>query len=181
MAERVPARADRVWAIIEAEGDKAGLYRSDDGGETWQMVCDNRDLIHRPWYYCHVFADPRDPETVYVLNLRMWKSDDGGRNFVEITTPHGDNHDLWIDPDDPRRMVEGNDGGACVSFNGGGSWSTIYNQLTSQFYHVAVDDQYPYRVYGTQQDNSSISVPSATEKGAIGWVDCYPAGTGESG
>jgi photosystem II stability/assembly factor-like uncharacterized protein len=174
-----PARGDRVWAIVEAE--KAGLYRSDDGGRTWELASDNRDLIHRPWYYCHVFADPVDPDTVYVTNLRMWKSTDGGRTFTEITTPHGDNHDLWIDSRDPRRMVEGNDGGACITFNGGQSWSTIYNQLTAQFYHVAVDNQYPYRVYGTQQDNSSVSVPSASENGGITWGDCYPAGTGESG
>ena len=174
-----PARPDRVWAIVEAE--KAGLYRSDDAGRTWELVSENRDLIHRPWYYCHVFADPSDADTVYVTNLRMWKSTDGGKTFTEVTTPHGDNHDLWIDPRDPRRMIEGNDGGACVSFNGGHSWSTIYNQLTAQFYHVAVDDQYPYRVYGTQQDNSSVSVPSASENGGITWGDCYPAGTGESG
>src|SRR5262249_6176735 len=125
--------------------------------------------------------DPQDPDTVYVTNLRMWKSTDGGRTFTEITTPHGDNHDLWIDPRDPRRMIEGNDGGACVTFNGGESWSTIYNQLTAQFYHVSIDDQHPYRVYGTQQDNSSVSVPSASENGGITWGDCYPAGTGESG
>jgi photosystem II stability/assembly factor-like uncharacterized protein len=174
-----PARGDRVWAIVEA-GD-AGLYRSDDGGRTWERVSDNRDLIHRPWYYCHVFADPVDPDTVYVTNLKMWKSTDGGRTFTEVTTPHGDNHDLWIDPRDPRRMIEGNDGGACVSFNGGQSWSTIYNQLTAQFYHLDVDDQHPYRVYGTQQDNSSVSVPSSSENGGITWGDCYPAGTGESG
>ena len=174
-----PARPDRVWAIIEA--DKAGLYRSDDAGRTWELVSDNRDLIHRPWYYCHVFADPVDADTVYVTNLKMWKSTDGGRTFTEVTTPHGDNHDLWIDARDPRRMIEGNDGGACVSFNGGQSWSTIYNQLTAQFYHVSIDDQHPYRVYGTQQDNSSVSVPSASENGGITWGDCYPAGTGESG
>jgi photosystem II stability/assembly factor-like uncharacterized protein len=176
-----PARPDRVWAIIEAKDEKAGLYRSDDGGATWEMLTGNRDLLARPWYYCHIFADPQDPETVYVNNLRMWKSTDGGRNFTEITTPHGDNHGLWIDPRDPQRMIEGNDGGACVSFNGGDTWSTIYNQFTGQFYHVATDNQFPYRVYGTQQDNSSISVPSASEKGAIPWCDCYPAGTGESG
>jgi photosystem II stability/assembly factor-like uncharacterized protein len=174
-----PARGERVWAIVEAAS--AGLYRSDDGGRTWEWVSDNRDLIHRPWYYCHVFADPVDPDTVYVTNLKMWKSTDGGRTFTEITTPHGDNHDLWIDPRDPRRMIEGNDGGACVTFNGGQSWSSIYNQLTSQFYHVATDNQYPYRVYGTQQDNSSVSVPSASENGGITWGECYPAGTGESG
>ena len=176
-----PVKPERVWAIIEAEEDKAGLYGSEDGGNTWKLLTDNRDLIARPWYYCHIYADPQDADTVYILNLKMWKSTDGGRTFTEITTPHGDNHDLWIDPNFPNRMVEGNDGGACVSYNGGESWSTIYNQLTAQYYHVAVDNQFPYRVYGTQQDNSSISVPSASEKGAILWSDCYPAGTGESG
>ena len=174
-----PPKPNRVWAIIEAE--KGGLCRSDDGGQTWELLTDNRDLWHRPWYYCHIYADPQDPDTVYILNLKMWKSTDGGHTFTEITTPHGDNHDLWIDPCNPQRMVEGNDGGACVSFNGGEIWSTIYNQLTAQFYRVAVDNQFPYRVYATQQDNSSISVPSASEYGGISWNDCYPAGTGESG
>ncbi|NKB70690.1 MAG: glycosyl hydrolase [Candidatus Latescibacteria bacterium] len=174
-----PARAGRIWAIVEAE--KAGLYRSDDGGATWELVSDERGLIERPWYYCHVFADPQNEDTVWVANLRLWKSTDGGCNFVEVTTPHGDNHALWIDADDPRRMIEGNDGGACVSFNGGASWSTIYNQLTAQFYRLDTDNRFPYRVYATQQDNSSIAVPSATEFGAIAWTDCYPAGTGESG
>ncbi|MCB0036023.1 MAG: hypothetical protein KDE51_18460, partial [Anaerolineales bacterium] len=159
----------------------AGLYRSDDHGAKWELVSNNRELIHRPWYYCHVFADPQDEETVYILNLKMWKSTDGGKQWTEITTPHGDNHDLWIDPANPHRMVQGNDGGACVSLTGGASWSTIYNQCTAQFYHVTVDNQYPYRVYGTQQDNSSISVPSATEQGCIPWNKCYAAGTGESG
>ncbi|MCB0047676.1 MAG: glycosyl hydrolase [Caldilineaceae bacterium] len=174
-------QAGRVWAIIEAEGDKSGVYRSDNDGATWQQVSANRDLIQRPWYYCHIFADPQDGDTVYILNLKMWKSTDAGVNWTEVTTPHGDNHDLWIDPANPRRMIEGNDGGACVSFNGGDSWSTVYNQLTAQFYHLDIDNQYPYRVYGTQQDNSSISVPSATEKGAIPWGDAYNPGTGESG
>lgn len=176
-----PAKADRVWAIIEAKDDKAGVYRSDNGGATWEQLTGNRDLIQRPWYYCHIFADPQDGDTVYINNLKMWKSTDGGKNYTEITTPHGDNHDLWIDPQDPQRMINGNDGGACVSFNGGASWSTIYNQLTGQFYHLDVDTRYPYHVYGTQQDNSSIGLPSATEKGAIPWTDCYGAGTGESG
>ncbi len=174
-----PAKPNRVWTIVEAE--KGGLHRSDDGGKTWELLTDNRDLWSRPFYYCHIFADPQDPDTVYVLNLKMWKSTDGGHTFTEITTPHGDNHDLWIDPRNPRRMIEGNDGGACVSFNGGETWSTIYNQLTSQFYRIDTDNQFPYRVYATQQDNSSISVPSATEYGGIHWVDCYPVGTGESG
>jgi len=174
-----PAQSDRVWAIVEAED--AGLYRSDDGGAKWQQVSDNRDLIHRPWYYCHVFADPQHADTVYITNLKMWKSTDGGRHFDEMTTPHGDNHDLWVDRRDPKHLVQGNDGGACVSFNGGHSWSTIYNQLTAQFYRIDIDNQFPYRVYATQQDNASVSVPNATEYGAITWSHCYSAGTGESG
>ncbi|MGQ4809254.1 hypothetical protein NKDENANG_02669 [Candidatus Entotheonellaceae bacterium PAL068K] len=174
-----PAKPDRVWATIEAED--CGLFRSDDGGATWETVSDDRDLQGRPWYYQHVFADPQDPDTVWILNYQAWKSIDGGKNFSQVTTPHGDNHDLWIDPRQPQRMIEGNDGGACVSFNGGASWSTIYNQLTAQFYHVTTDSQFPYRVYGTQQDNSAISVPSRTHKGVIPWGDCYTVGTSESG
>ena len=175
-----PAKSGRVWALIEAK-DKPGLYRSDDFGETWKLLTDNPDLRHRPWYYMHIYADPQDADTVYILNLDMWKSTDGGKTFTLIGTPHGDNHDLWIDPNDNRRMVQGNDGGACVSFNAGESFSTIYNQNTAQFYHVAVDNEFPYRVYGTQQDNSSIGVPSDTISGAIAWGDCFMAGTGESG
>jgi len=175
------ARSGRVWALIEAEGEKTGLYRSDDQGANWTQVCANRDLMHRPWYYTHVFADPGHADTVYVTNFQMWKSSDGGATFTEITTPHGDNHDLWIDPANPQRMIEGNDGGACVSFNGGASWSSIYNQKTAQFYRLDVDNQFPYRVYGTQQDNTTISVPSASEWGAITLADCTYPGTGESG
>ncbi len=174
-----PARSGRVWAIVEAE--ERGVYRSDDGGDTWEKTSDEAALLQRPWYYNHVFADPADAETVYVLNLKAWKSTDGGRTFTEITMPHGDNHDLWIDPRDSRRMIEGNDGGACVSFNGGDTWSTIHNQPTSQFYHVTTDNQYPYRVYGTQQDNSAISVPSRSYKGGITWQDAYTVGHSESG
>ncbi|HXF62155.1 MAG TPA: glycosyl hydrolase, partial [Caldilineaceae bacterium] len=175
-----PAKAGRVWAIVEAK-EEPGFYRSDDYGESWTLLTDLPDLRQRPWYYCHVIADPQDADTVYVLNLSMWKSTDGGKTFSEVGTPHGDNHDLWIDPRNNRRMIEGNDGGACVSFNGGETFSTIYNQLTAQFYHLDVDNQFPYRVYGTQQDNSSISVPSDTISGAIAWADCHVAGTGESG
>ena len=176
-----PARAGRLWALVEAEGDKTGLYRSDDYGQRWTLVSTNRDLMHRPWYYTHVFADTAHADTVFVTNLQMWKSTDGGSNFNEITTRHGDNHDLWIDPNDATRMIEGNDGGANISFNGGASWSTIYNQKTAQFYRLDIDDQYPYRVYGTQQDNTSISVPSASEWGVITLADCTYPGTGESG
>ena len=175
-----PARPDRVWAIVEAED--GGPFRSDDGGATWERLDENRNLRSRPWYYMHIFADPQDAETVWVLNVQAWKSTDGGRTFTEVPTPHGDNHDLWLDPKNPQRMIEGNDGGACVSFNGGASWSTIYNQPTAQFYHVTTDTQFPYRVYGTQQDNTAISVPSRSNKGgSIPWTDCYAVGSSESG
>ena len=176
-----PARRGRVFALIEAEGDKAGLYRTDDYGQRWIQISPNRDLIHRPWYYTHVFADTGQADTVYVTNYQMWKSTDGGASFLEVTTPHGDNHDIWIDPVNPKRMIEGNDGGACVSFNGGASWSSIYNQKTSQFYRMDVDNQHPYRVYATQQDNTSISIPSASEWGVITLGDATYPGTGESG
>ncbi|HHY58954.1 MAG TPA: glycosyl hydrolase [Chloroflexi bacterium] len=175
-----PVKAGRVWAMVEAK-DACGLYRSDDFGATWQKLNDSIDLWARPWYYMHVYADPQDEDTVFVLNLGMQKSTDGGKTFVEIPTPHGDNHDLWIDPRNNRRMIEGNDGGACISFDGGASFSTIYNQMTAQFYHMDVDDEFPYRVYGTQQDNSSVCVPSDTIAGPITWGDCEVVGTGESG
>ncbi len=137
-----PVKAGRVWAIVEAK-DASGLYRSDDFGATWQKLTDSSDLLCRPWYYMHIYADPQDADTVYVLNLGMHKSTDGGKTFVEIPTPHGDNHDLWIDPRNNRRLIEGNDGGACVSFNAAESFSTIYNQSTAQFYHMDVDDEFP--------------------------------------
>jgi photosystem II stability/assembly factor-like uncharacterized protein len=174
-----PAKSGRVWALVEAED--GALFRSDDGGATWQRLSDDRNLRLRFWYYGHVFADPQDPDTVYVLNIQAWKSTDGGRTFTQLTTPHGDNHDLWIDPRHPQRMIEGNDGGACVSFNGGASWSTIYNQPTAQFYHVTADTRSPYRVYGTQQDNSAMCVPSRSDRGAILSGECYFVGSSESG
>ncbi len=176
-----PACSGRVWALVETEAEKTGLYRSEDYGDSWALVSSHRDLMHRPWYYTHVFADPCHAETVYVANLALWKSTDGGRGFTEIQTPHGDNHDLWIDPADPNRMIEGNDGGACISFNGGQTWSSIYNQPTAQFYRIDTDNQYPYRVYATQQDNTCISTPSAAVWGAITLGDCTYPGTGESG
>lgn len=175
-----PAKPGRVWALIE-HTTEGGLYRSDNYGDTWERVSDNQNLVSRAWYYIHITADPVDPETVYVNNLDLWRSNDGGRNFVMITTPHGDNHDIWIDPRNNQRMIQGNDGGANVSFNGGETWSTIYNQPTAQFYHLATDTRQPYYVYGTQQDNSSIAVPSRTPYSGISWSDCFIAGTGESG
>ena len=174
-----PAKPGRVWAIIEAED--RGLYRSDDGGDTWDHLSDDGNLMQRPWYYGHVYADPQNEDTCYVLTLNMWKSTDGGNTFNRVTTPHGDNHELWIDPRNPKRMIQGNDGGACVTFNGGDTWSSIYNQMTAQFYHLDTDDEFPFRVYGTQQDNSAISVPSSTNTGAIPWSDCYAVGSSESG
>ncbi len=176
-----PAQAGRVWAIIEAKERTRGVYRSDDYGQTWEHTSDNTRLIWRPWYYCHIIAHPTDANTVYALNSTAFFSVDGGKTFNQFTTPHGDNHDLWIDPNNPERMIGADDGGAWVTFNGGRSWSSIYNQMTAQFYHVNVDNQVPYHVYGTQQDNSSIAVPSRTGSGAISWANCYPAGTGESG
>ncbi|MEO7371592.1 MAG: glycosyl hydrolase, partial [Ilumatobacteraceae bacterium] len=176
-----PARSGRVFAMVEAEGRKRGLYRSDDLGETWEKVSSKTDLGWRPWYYEHIIAHPTNADEVFVMNMKAWRSVDGGKTFDEFHTPHGDNHALWIDPTNPERMIGCDDGGAWVSFNAGESWSTIYNQLTAQFYHVATDDQFPYMVYGSQQDNSSIAVPSHTGLGAINWADCYAPGTAESG
>ena len=172
------ARADRIWAIIEAED--GAVFRSDDGGETWERLSEERDLWKRPWYYQHIFADPQDPETIWILNEDCFKSNDGGRTFVKTATPHGDHHDLWIDPHNPQRIIMGHDGGACVSFNGGDTWSSLYNQPTAEFYHVATDTQVPYRIYGGQQDNSTITVPSRSRLSAITQADYYEIGGGES-
>jgi photosystem II stability/assembly factor-like uncharacterized protein len=169
----------RVWALVEAED--GALFRSDNGGHTWERVCDNDDLRRRAWYYMHIYADPRDADTVWVLNLRCWKSIDGGKNFTNVPTTHGDNQDLWIDPKDTSRMIEGNDGGASVTFNGGLSWSTLLNQPTAQFYHVTTDSRHPYRVYGSQQDNTAWSLPSRSARGAITPLEYFEPGGGESG
>ncbi len=154
-----PARPDRVWALIEAEPD-GGVYRSDDRGETWTRTNDENKLRQRAWYYTHIHADPADENTVYALNTGFYRSVDGGRTFEEIEVPHGDVHDLWVSPADPKRMVVANDGGAQVSVNGGRSFSTMYNQPTAELYDVIVDNQFPYRLYGSQQDNTGISVPA---------------------
>jgi len=174
-----PAKEGRVWAIVEAED--GAVFCSDDGGETWQRLSEERPLRSRAWYYQHIIADPQDAETLWVLNVQAWKSIDGGRTFFDVGVPHGDHHDLWIDPNNPQRMIEGNDGGACVSYNGSESWSTLYNQPTAEFYHVTTDTQVPYRVYGAQQDNSTISVPSRSPLAGIPQSDCYEIGGGESG
>ncbi|MCK6449306.1 MAG: glycosyl hydrolase [Alphaproteobacteria bacterium] len=169
----------RVWALVEAED--GAMFRSDDGGRSFERASEFSGLRTRPWYYMHVTADPQDPDTVYVQNYRLWKSIDAGRTFLQVPTPHGDDHALWIDPKNPKRMIEGNDGGACVSFTGGQSWSSIYNQPTAQLYHVTTDDRFPYRVYASQQDNTAISIPSASPIGAITERDWIKPGGGESG
>lgn len=170
-----PADPDRVWALIEAADDEGGVYRSDDAGETWQRVNRERRLLQRAWYYIHIYADPVDVDTVYALNTGFYKSTDGGRTYERIAVPHGDNHDLWLNPEDPSVMINANDGGANVSFTGGRAWSTQQNQPTAEIYRITVDDQFPYRVYGAQQDNSTASVLSR------GPGDFYSVGGGESG
>jgi len=174
-----PARSDRVWAVIEAED--GGVFRSDNGGRTWRRTNEDRRLRQRAWYYTHVYADPKDAEVVYVLNVQFFRSQDGGKTFDRIRVPHGDNHDLWIAPEDPKRMIEGNDGGATVSFDGGANWTTIGNQATAQFYHVIADDQFPYHLYGAQQDNSTVGIASRTTGVGIGESDWYDVGGCESG
>jgi photosystem II stability/assembly factor-like uncharacterized protein len=174
-----PANPDRVWAMIEA--DEGGVYRSDDAGRTWRKLNEERNLRQRAWYYTHIYADPQNADVVYVLNVGFFRSGDGGRTFRSSPTPHGDNHDLWIDPRDPARMVEGNDGGANVSFDGGLSWTRQDNQPTAQYYHVITDDAFPYRVYGAQQDNSTVGISSRTGNAGITASDWYDVGGGESG
>ncbi len=161
-----PANPERVFAIVEAEKSKAGLYRSDDGGRSWELLCNDQDLTARSWYYMEVFADPQNADVVYVLNAPMLRSIDGGKTFSRLQVGHGDTHDLWINPHDNRNMILGNDGGAELTFNGGRSWSSLNNQPTAQFYRVNADRQFPYRVYGGQQDNSSVVIASRT--GGIG-------------
>ncbi len=174
-----PAQRGRVWALIEAA--EGGVFRSDDGGKTWTRLSEDRNLRQRAWYYTHIFADPQDAETVWVLNVEGWKSTDGGTTFGKVSIPHGDNHDLWIDPHNPQRMIEGNDGGATVTFNGGLSWTGLYNQPTAEMYHTTTDSQQPYRLYAAQQDNTTITVPSRANVGGITHGETYAIGGGESG
>jgi photosystem II stability/assembly factor-like uncharacterized protein len=174
-----PAMPNRVYAVVES--DSGGVFRSDDAGRTWHRTSEDRSLRQRAWYYTHVVADPKFADGVYVLNVGFSRSRDGGATFQRIGTPHGDNHDLWIDPDDPQRMIESNDGGVNVSADGGLSWTKEDNQPTAQFYHVITDDAFPYRVYGAQQDNSTVGIASRTGGNGIGRTDWYDVGGGESG
>jgi photosystem II stability/assembly factor-like uncharacterized protein len=173
------ANPNRVYAVVEA--DKGGIFKSDDAGETWRLMTDDHNYRQRAWYYSHIFADPKATDTVYILNTGMYRSTDGGKTFNRIRAPHGDNHALWIDPTNPKRLINGNDGGATVSTNGGETWTTIYNQPTAQFYHVSTDTRIPYFIYGAQQDNSTVAIASASPNGSIDRSDWYPVGGGESG
>ena len=172
-----PVNPNHVWAIVEA--DSGGVFRSMDAGATWTRTNSDRRLRQRAWYYTRIFADPKDENSVYVLNTGMYRSTDNGKTFRNIQVPHGDNHDLWIAPNDAQRMIEANDGGANVSFNGGKSW-TEQDQATAQFYHVTTTNHFPYRVCGAQQDNSTLCGPSR-QSGGIAIGDWYDVGGGESG
>ena len=174
-----PVNPNRVWALVEADG--GDLFLSDDAGVSWTMVNDDFHLQRRPYYYGHIYADTQEVDSVYVLTSPFMKSIDAGKSFAHIEVPHGDNHDLWIAPDDNNRMINANDGGANVSFDGGKSWSRIDNQPTAQFYWVITDDRFPYRVYGAQQDNTTVSIASRTATPGIAASDWYAVAGGESG
>jgi len=175
-----PANPDRVWAQVENEPD-GGLYRSDNGGKTWTKLNNDRQLRQRAWYYTRIYADPMDAEKVYVLNVNYHTSKDGGKTFVSRNAPHGDHHDLWIAPEDPNRMIIGDDGGAQISFDGGDNWTSYYNQPTAQFYRVITDNHFPFRIYGAQQDNSSIRILHRTDGSYITEQDWETTAGGEAG
>jgi photosystem II stability/assembly factor-like uncharacterized protein len=172
-----PVKEGRLWAIIEA--DSGGVFRSDDAGATWTRLNTERKLRQRAWYYTRIFADPKNENGVYVTNVGFFRSTDGGKTYKPISVPHGDNHDLWIAPNDPKRMIESNDGGATVSVDGGETWTPEY-QASGQFYHVVTTTHFPYRVCGAQQDRSTLCGPSRKE-GGISNSDWYDVGGGESG
>jgi photosystem II stability/assembly factor-like uncharacterized protein len=175
-----PTNNKNVYAMVEA--DEGGLLRSRDGGKTWDRVNEDRNLRQRAWYYTRIYADPVDEESIYVLNVRFHYSKDGGKRFTEIDTPHSDNHDLWIDPNDPLRMIEANDGGVNVSYDRGKTWSTQNNQPTAQMYRVSTDNDFPYRLLGGQQDNSAVRIRSRSATGnVISSRDWEPTAGGESG
>ena len=173
------ADSNRVYALIEAE--EGGLYRSDDGGEKWTRVNEDHRFRQRGWYFTHIFADPKSVDTLYILNVGLFRSTDGGKTFTPLHAPHGDHHGLWIDPQNPQRMINGNDGGATITVDGGKSWTAEDTQPTAQFYHVITDNRFPYYLYGAQQDNTTVAIASRSDEGAIGRADWYAVGGGESG
>ncbi|MDH4073565.1 MAG: glycosyl hydrolase, partial [Gammaproteobacteria bacterium] len=177
-----PADSMRVYAFIEADEGEGGIYRSDDGGASWQMTHQDLYGLEIPNSYNHITADPEDPDIVYIQPISGFqKSVDGGHTFEHINHLNWDPHALWIDPGDPRRMIEGGDGGATVTLNGGETWSSLENQPTADLLSLAVDDQHPYWVYGAQNDNSHIAIPSATDAPAIGSRHYRPLPVGEGG
>ena len=170
----------RVYALIEAE--KGGLYRSDDAGDHWIRVNEDERYRQRAWYFTHIFADPKSIDTVYVLNTGLFRSTDGGKTFALLPAPHGDHHGLWIDPRDPNRLINGNDGGVTISVDGGRTWTRQNNQPTAQFYHVIADNRFPYYLYGAQQDNTTIAIATRdTDEWVISDKDWYDVGGGEAG
>ncbi len=174
------ANPDRVYAIVEAHPGEGGLWRSDDAGESWELVNETRVIQSRAWYYNHITADPNDENTVWIQNVPLLKSIDGGKSFARVDTAHGDYHDHWINPNDSSIMINASDGGASVTLDGGKTWSTLMNQPTAQFYRVTTDNLTPFRIYGGQQDNSTVAIASATWDNGIGREDYFPVGGGES-
>ncbi len=176
-----PADSHRVYAIVESTEELGGLYASTDGGETWEKKTGMRDLWYRPWYYMHVRPDPVRADRVWVLCTNAWRSDDGGVNFRKMVTPSDDNHALWINPNSPDTMVEGSDGGASVTVDGGESWSSLFNQRTGQFFRVSIDARTPYTVFGSQQDWGSVALRSRPELGGAAGAFAFEVGGGEAG
>ena len=174
-----PVNSNRVWAIVENK-ESGGVYRSDDGGETWSHVNDSRALRQRAWYYSKIYADTEDINKVYVMNVSYHKSTDGGETFTSHNAPHGDHHDLWIAPENSNRMIIGDDGGAQITYDGGETWSTYHNQPTAQFYRVTTDNSFPYRIYAAQQDNSTIRINHRSDGSYIDESDWEPSAGGES-
>jgi photosystem II stability/assembly factor-like uncharacterized protein len=174
-----PVQPDRLWAIVESQS--GGVFRSDDGGKKWTRVNEDRSLRQRAWYYSRIYADTRDADVVYVVNVAYHKSKDGGKTFSSKYAPHGDHHDLWIAPENPNRMIIGDDGGAQISYDGGATWTTYHNQPTAQFYRVSTDNAVPFRIYAAQQDNTTVRIRHRTDGGAITERDWEPTAGGESG
>jgi len=174
-----PVRPGRIWALVEAR--EGGLYRSDDAGESWSWLSDEGNFRVRPWYHARLVAHPHDPDGLWVVHRKLWRSADGGRSFRLVNSTYWDQHDLWVDPQDPDRMIVGNDGGASVSYSGGARWSSVHNQPTGELYRAAADSGTPYRVAGSQQDNSTISLPVRSDHGAVIQADWRELGGGESG
>ncbi|MBK5278838.1 MAG: glycosyl hydrolase, partial [Bacteroidia bacterium] len=174
-----PVNSNRVFAIIE--NDNGGVYRSDDAGKNWKKMNEDRNLRQRAWYYSRIYADTKDEDMVYVMNVSYHKSKDGGKTFSSYNAPHGDHHDLWIAPEDNQRMIIADDGGGQVSFDAGENWSTYGNQPTAQHYRVITDNYFPYRIYGAQQDNSTQRIAHRTDGNSIGDRDWEPTAGGESG